>query len=142
MEGVDPQVIAELLREDHAGNPREDLPCVANAGAGTALFFDRGPLEGPSTLCPPPGPAASFRRGDGNNDGLFDLSDPLVILLVLFRGDPTDCEDALDVDDNGRLELGDALYLLHHIFQAGPAPPPPFPTPGEDPSEDNLGCDR
>jgi hypothetical protein len=83
-----------------------------------------------------------FIRGDANSDRQVDISDAVKVLLHLFGGigTPT-CLDALDVDDNARVELTDAVYLLGFLFQARPAPPAPFPNPGNDPTTgDPLGC--
>jgi parallel beta-helix repeat protein len=141
VEEADPEMIAELLRHDQAGNLREDLPCVDNAGAGAVLYYDRGPLEGAATLCLSAN-QSPFLRGDGNDDGVLDMSDALTILSFLFSARIADCEDALDADDNGHVEISDALFMLIYVFRDGDPPPAPFPAAGEDPSEDGLGCDR
>ena len=49
--------------------------------------------------------------------------------------------DAADVDDDGSIEIDDALAILEYLFRLGQAPPPPFPQPGRDPSEDDLDCE-
>jgi hypothetical protein len=85
----------------------------------------------------------AFVRGDGNGDRRLDISDPMAILFVLYREAPTDCQDALDSDDTGILDLNDALEVLNFLFLNGPAMPAPFPLPGEDPTDaDPLGCAR
>ena len=91
---------------------------------------------------PRPSTGPRFVRGEANGDGAVDLSDALKVLFVLFTGAPTDCEDALDADDQGDLNVVDAVYLLEYLFQGGPAPPAPFPAAGEDPTGDDLGCER
>jgi hypothetical protein len=61
------------------------------------------------------------------------LSDAFSILLSLFGGGAlpaAPCEAALDVDDNQSLDVADAVTLLRYIFQAGSAPPAPFPECG------------
>ncbi len=87
---------------------------------------------------PPPG----FVRGDANGDGVVDLSDPVMILLCLFAGRATDCEDALDANDGGRVDIADAVYVLSYLFAHGAAMPAPFPAGGEDTTPDALGCSR
>ena len=82
----------------------------------------------------------AFVRGEVNRDGHIDLSDGVAILLVLFAGQTTSCEDALDSDDNGALEITDAIRLLQFLFLGGQAPPAPFPGIGEDPTPDDLTC--
>jgi hypothetical protein len=81
-----------------------------------------------------------FLRGDADGDGLIDISDPLGILFSVFLDGPTaGCPDALDADDSGVIQVTDAIQLLGYLFRRGPPPRPPFPVPGEDPTEDGLG---
>jgi hypothetical protein len=81
-----------------------------------------------------------FRRADMNADGLFDISDPISLLLALFVGGPeTPCADADDANDDGRRDLSDAVYTLEHLFRGGLAPPAPLEC-GADPTVDPLGC--
>jgi hypothetical protein len=87
-------------------------------------------------------PAPQFLRGDGNGDGLLDISDGFVVLAYLFRSLPVDCEDALDADNTESLNTTDAVYVLNYIFALGPALPPPFPQAGPDPAGTALGCER
>ena len=49
--------------------------------------------------------------------------------------------DAADTDDNGALEITDAVYLLSFLFLGGPAPEQPFPSCGPDPTIDDLTCE-
>jgi len=91
-----------------------------------------------------PGPSlrSLFIRGDADGDRRLDVSDPIGILLVLFAGHPSDCEDALDADDSGTVSISDTLRLLGHLFLDGPAPPMPYPAIGIDTTGDGLGCSR
>ena len=86
-------------------------------------------------------PSVPFIRGDSDGDGRLNITDGVFTLSHLFLGgvDPL-CEDATDADDRGTVELTDAVYLLNHLFLGGSEPPPPYPTPGEDPTADQLGC--
>lgn len=76
-----------------------------------------------------------FIRGDANDDGSVDISDPIKILFYLFAAvsSPT-CLDSLDADDRGSIDITDAIFLLQFLFNAGTAPPPPFPGAGVDPT--------
>ena len=85
---------------------------------------------------------APFRRGDVNDDGGVDISDPIGVLDYLFNGSQAiDCLDAADVNDTGSIDLADAIYLLTYIFSGGLAPPDPGPfNCGLDPTLDGIGC--
>jgi hypothetical protein len=48
----------------------------------------------------------------------------------------------VDVDDSGNLDVSDAVYLLNYLFVDGDEPPEPFWFCGEDPTEDDLGCEH
>ena len=50
------------------------------------------------------------------------------------------CADASDVNDDGRISISDAIYLLNDLFKGGPAIPSPFPGVGVDLTLDNLDC--
>jgi hypothetical protein len=81
-----------------------------------------------------------FVRSDTNGDGQVDLADAVSIFNDLFLGQPAlaTCRDALDVDDNGSLEITDGIAVLAYLFQGGPEPNPPYPNPGLDPTDDDL----
>ncbi|MCZ6794912.1 MAG: lamin tail domain-containing protein [Planctomycetota bacterium] len=91
------------------------------------------------TYLPPP---PKFVRGDSNGDGLVDLSDAVKNLLFLFSGQAIDCEDAADANDDEVLSVTDSIYVLDYIFRGRSAPRAPFPSAGEDPSGEALGCER
>jgi len=77
-----------------------------------------------------------FIRADANDDTRVDISDAVMMLIVLFRQDVTPrCLDALDANDDGLIDLADAIYVLGYSFAAGPAPSPPFPEAGQDPTD-------
>ena len=47
---------------------------------------------------------------------------------------------AVDANDDGGLDIADAVKILGHLFaQAGPLPDP-FGACGTDPTSDDLGC--
>lgn len=86
------------------------------------------------------GGGQTFLRGDSNDDGGFDISDAVSVLLFLFDGGiELPCPAAADVDDNATLEITDAVYSLNHLFVDGPPPAAPYPEPGVDPTPD-LDC--
>ena len=76
-------------------------------------------------------PPKAFRRCDANDDGRFDISDPIRTLGWLFIGrDGPPCEAAADCDGNRALDLSDAIRGFNWLFQGGPPPPAPFPDCG------------
>jgi hypothetical protein len=84
-----------------------------------------------------------FRRGDADLDGRTNITDVVTLLGLAYRGLPpgTVCDDARDVNDDGSLDLTDAVVLIDWLFRSGPAPPEPFFECGEDPTSDTLsGC--
>ena len=88
----------------------------------------------------PPDPV--FLRGDANGDAIVDLSDAVVILFQSFAVmDPPACPDALDADDNGDINITDAIRILQYLFLDGSPPESPYPAPGPDPTAgDPLSC--
>ncbi len=81
-----------------------------------------------------------FLRGDVNRDGRVNISDPIKALHYLFGLAQVTCVDAVDVNDNGIPNIADAIVLLSYLFGGGVPPAAPFPTPGADPTADNLSC--
>ena len=108
---------------------------------------------------------AEFRRGDCTDNDLINIADAALILGLQFSNDPaatTNCEDACDVNDDGKINLADAVSLLFYLFKDGTFPPQPFwleetvdgvtdfakdadndliPDEGPDPTDDGLDCD-
>lgn len=83
--------------------------------------------------------ASPFIRGDVDTNGVFDLTDARRALTFIFLGDPVDCQEAVDVNGDGILEVGDPLTLLRFLFGLGPSPALPFPSCGLT-SDTALGC--
>jgi hypothetical protein len=82
-----------------------------------------------------------FIRGDVNADTKVDISDPISIIMFLFRsgGEPV-CLDSADANDDGTVNLADPVTILVYLFQGSSPPPEPFPTPGPDPTPDPVCC--
>ncbi|MBN1418557.1 MAG: hypothetical protein JXP34_07245 [Planctomycetes bacterium] len=83
-----------------------------------------------------------FVRGEAGGDGALDLGDGIVILSWLFVDGPAPmCLDAADVDDNGRIDISDAVRVFRLLFvPEEPMPPPPGLSCGPDETEDALDC--
>jgi hypothetical protein len=90
-----------------------------------------------------PAGAMHFRRGDPNEDGALDLSDPTAILSWLFLGSAAPaCLDGADANGDGAHDLSDAVFLLGYLFTGGDPPPAPGPAAcGSDPAP-KFGCER
>jgi hypothetical protein len=83
-----------------------------------------------------------FRRGDVQFDSRVDLTDAMSILGCLFLDEKCPiCWDSADGNDDGFVEISDAIYLLNYEFLAASPPPAPFPDCGVDPTDDGLTCD-
>jgi hypothetical protein len=147
--------------EIHAGFELKPaaLELILNKGADI-LFFDASRLEAdqsggrfpdgegnpvalsmPTPGAPDKEPRGIFLRGDANRDNRLSIADMTAILAILFQGRPKPaCQDRLDANDDGAVNVSDPLYLGQSLFQHGPPPPPPFPRGGFDPTEDSLPC--
>ena len=81
-----------------------------------------------------------FRRGDCNDDGSVDISDPINTLEMLFLGTfEITCYDACDSNDDGVLNMADSVFLLNWLFKFGEIPPLPGPyDDGPDPTDDDM----
>jgi len=85
----------------------------------------------------------TFLRGDVNNDGKVDISDPVRLLDYLFKaGDDISCLDAGDANDDGELDISDAIKILLYLTDSEKVPnlPAPFGAVGVDPTADLLTC--
>ncbi len=72
--------------------------------------------------------------GDGNQDGVIDISDAVSLLFSLFVGGTPSlpCDGGqvgspgnvllLDSDGNQSVDLTDAIYILAYLFRSGPEP--------------------
>jgi len=96
--------------------------------------------EGKALVIAGPGGESAFLRGDGNSDGGIDISDVLAALEHLFLGAGASCPDAMDSNDDGSVDVADPIGILLFLFAGGKPPAYPFPDPGEDPTEDGIGC--
>lgn len=82
-----------------------------------------------------------FIRGDSNADTRVDIGDPIFSLAFIFRGGRAPiCLDSVDANDDGQVDISDPVFTLLFLFQGTRTPPAPFPTPGVDPTADNVPC--
>jgi len=85
---------------------------------------------------------ASFVRGDANDDGVVNLSDPIRVLSMLFQGGGNlYCEDSADANDDGVINLTDPILILRTLFDGNVGGIiAPYPYRGFDPTPDELLC--
>jgi hypothetical protein len=90
-----------------------------------------------------------FVRGNTDSRTTFPqilLTDAVRILTGFFQGRPIPCADAADVNNNGSIEITDAIYIINFLYRSGLPPAAPFPDLGLDdaglPAMDDLGCDK
>ena len=85
-----------------------------------------------------------FLRGDADGNLRLDLADAINNLVFMTSACPDCpiplCPKALDVNDNGMIDLGDAIQLLNFLYIGGSPPAAPFPDPGVDPTPVGLDC--
>jgi len=103
-------------------------------------FFEQTPNFGNCQICVQAD--LPFIRGDCNFNERVNIADAAAMVGTMFLGEfPAPCFDACDADDNGALNVSDPVYLLNYLFVFGEEPPAPFPTPGDDPTDDDpLDC--
>ena len=84
-----------------------------------------------------------LRRGDSNDDGTVNITDPIFALSFLFAGgNPPTCLDAADANDDGTVNITDAIAVLDHLFAGAGTLPESFGNCAADPTADTLGCSR
>ncbi len=82
-----------------------------------------------------------FVRGDVNGDQAVDLGDVIALLAALLSGgEEPACQDIMDVDDTGNIDLADPIRLLELLFGGDPSLAVPYPLPGVDATPDGLDC--
>jgi hypothetical protein len=79
-----------------------------------------------------------FLRGDPSLDHILNITDVILILRYRFLGQTLKCLDAADVNDSGRIDITDVIFLAEYLFGHGTPPGFPFPNPGKDPTPDSL----
>ncbi|MFN0060158.1 MAG: FG-GAP-like repeat-containing protein [Planctomycetota bacterium] len=83
----------------------------------------------------------TFVRGDANDDGQNNISDPIFLLSYIFAsGTAPSCQKSADGNDDGGLNIADVISILNQQFGGAPALPAPFPGCGTDPTADGLPC--
>lgn len=83
-----------------------------------------------------------FQRGDVNQDGAFNIGDPVALLGGLFGGQLIACAVAGDTNDDEAVNVADAVFALSVLFGSmGDQLPEPAVACGLDPTAGALTCD-
>jgi surface protein with Ig-like domain/dockerin type I repeat protein len=94
----------------------------------------------PDGTDPDPASTVAFVRGDVNGDGRIGMADALeVVKLALGHEKTAPCWKAADANDDGKVRVDDAIFLVT-VLCSGGCLPAPFPIVGLDPTPDSLGC--
>ena len=111
-------------------NVDDNCPLEANADQ---LDTD---MDGIGNLCQ----ESLFIRGDANSDAALDISDPIFVLNVIFRGiGIIRCFDGADFNDDGRVDISDVINQITLLFlDSRVVVPEPYPNRGPDPTLDDL----
>ena len=82
-----------------------------------------------------------FVRGDVDANGVVNVTDAIVLLGYLFRGEAAPgCPKAADADDDGRVNVRDAFSILTYLFAGAGPLPEPFGVCSRDQTPDPLSC--
>jgi hypothetical protein len=120
---------------DGAGHSLVAADPLAPASAWTdaAGWAESSEIHGSPGRADGGGPLGGLQRpGDGNQDGLLDISDSIFLLRLLFAGGAAlPCDGGiesggnralLDVNSDAAVNVADAIFALSYLFKDGPAP--------------------
>ncbi|MEZ5357581.1 MAG: dockerin type I repeat-containing protein [Candidatus Zixiibacteriota bacterium] len=61
--------------------------------------------------------------GDANDDGTFNIGDPVYLISYIFKGGPPPpYMDCANVNGDTTVNIGDVVYMIQAIFNGGPLP--------------------
>lgn len=95
--------------------PQKTDRALARSGCG-GEWREAPPTPGQRTL-----PGGMVVRGDVDENGVLNITDPVAILGYLFAGKPLSCLLAAEVTGDDKLDITDPIYLLNYLFLGGPA---------------------
>ena len=88
----------------------------------------------------PSRPDYGFLRGDVNRDGSVSIADFVFLRRYLYLDAPEPvCLDAADANDDGKVNLADAIAVVHAIVD-NVILPEPYPLPGVTATMGDLDC--
>jgi hypothetical protein len=86
-------------------------------------------------------PRVPFMRGSIDDELGINITDARVMLDMLFQGAQLlPCVKAIDINDDGRTNLADAVHLLSYLFLSGTKPAPPNSDCAFEWTQDDLPC--
>ena len=107
--------------------PNEAIPAARLENTTTATDFDTSKtIDGANLL---PGDVLEVMVRVWVEDQ--NLTDTLTLDLYLGTE---------KIVTTGAVDVADPVYLAYYVFNVGPAPQAPFPSCGEDPTDDGLDC--
>ncbi len=125
------------IEDEEIGNP----PVATNVFTTRDAVLEPELEDGSITIEEIVVPVSDFTRGDADANGELEFADGVIMITLRAPGgQQPPCMDAADANDDGRVTLADALYMLDFLFGIGPPPPPPFTECGEDETADELSC--
>ena len=104
-------------------------PPVVNVVVVAGSSLEPALQDGSLTLFPQYAPPDTpFIRGNCNGDAIINIADGIWILNDLFQNGPAStCTAACDVNSDGMMDTGDAIYIISFRLLSGPVPSAPFP---------------
>ena len=142
---VQPSLAMPLGEGRAAGNRNQGLKLLPGRLRILSPYFVRGNVDSSILGYSPPEDGAALARESFR--AAPTLSDSVAILRWLFAPEPGQenitCMEAADTDDDGNIQIDDAVLLLTSLFIGGEIPAAPFPYPGTVPADSvlDLGCD-
>lgn len=127
---------SSILTHSPSGGDLSVDSVLTSTSGFVANFNEIFPLNG--GVDPPTG----FNRGDANQDGSFDIGDPVSMLSFLFNSSSVLCLGACDANDDNNVDIADAVYCLSSLFGGGALPAAPHGICGDDPTPGPLSCDE
>ena len=142
---VQPSLMRGLGEGRAAGNRNQGLKLLPGHLRILRPYFVRGNVGSSILGYNPPEDGAALARETFRTAPT--LSDSVAILRWLFAPEPgresITCMEAADTDDDGNIQIDDAVLLLTSLFIGGDNPAAPFPYPGTDSAHSalDMGCD-
>jgi len=135
----------QLFWESHRKHLKENSKPKFFSSTKAVKAVDEANYEAESDDIPL-NPASDFLRGDVNQDGQVSIEDAITLLkLFSTSGYEPSCLASADVNNDGRIQPGDAMQLIIYTTRGIRPPVSPFPNCGKDigssQASPGLGCD-